>query len=65
MSAPSDQPRRDRQRGQSSIEYLVVCGALAFALGIGMSGEDSVLRQLLVAFQTAYQRFSFALSLPY
>jgi hypothetical protein len=52
------------QHGQSSIEYLVVCAALAFALGVGMSGEDSVLHQLLVAFQTAYRRFSFALSRP-
>lgn len=51
--------------GQSSIEYVIVCAALAFALGVGMQGEDSVLNQLLWAFQTAYRRFSFALSLPY
>lgn len=53
------------QAGQSSVEYVIVCAALALALGIGMQGEDSVLSQLVSAFQTAYRRFSFALSLPY
>ncbi|HEY8605865.1 MAG TPA: hypothetical protein VIM12_01965 [Noviherbaspirillum sp.] len=54
-----------RQQGQSAFEYAVVCAALAFALGIGMSDEGSVLRQLLAAFQAAYFRFTFALSLPF
>lgn len=53
-----------RQRGQSSIEYAVVCAALAFALGVGMIDDTSVLHQLIDAFQNAYQRFSYALSLP-
>jgi hypothetical protein len=62
------QPRcfiRCRQSGQAMPEYVWVCIALAFALGIGMSGDNSVLLQLIQAFQTAYRRFSFALSLPY
>lgn len=56
--------RRARPRGQASMEYVVVCLALALALGIGMSNEQSVLWQLLDALRTAYQRFSYALSLP-
>lgn len=52
------------QRGQSSMEYIVVCGALVLALGIGMSNDQSVLRDLLEAFRTAYHNFSYAISLP-
>jgi len=50
--------------GQSSIEYVVVCAALALALGIGMSDNKSVLVQLVDAFQLAYTRIAFAYSLP-
>jgi len=48
------------------MEYAIVCAALAFALGIGigMVDDHSVLRELLEAFRTAYQKISFALSLP-
>lgn len=53
-----------RMRGQSTTEYAVVCAALAFALGVGMVDDTSVLRELLRALQTAYQKFSFAISLP-
>lgn len=52
------------QHGQSSIEYVVVCAALAFALGVGMVDDRSVLRELIGAFNTAYQKFSYSLSLP-
>ncbi len=55
---------RSAQRGQSSVDYAIVSAVLAVALGIGMSSEDSVLRQLLDAFVTAYRNFSFAISLP-
>lgn len=59
---------RDRGRkaahGQSSVEYAVVCSALAIALGVGMAGDDSVLKQLLDALGIWYQRFSFGLSIP-
>jgi len=51
-------------KGQSSVEYLVVCSALAFALGLGMTDDESALRQLLTAFQTAYQKIAFAISIP-
>ena len=50
--------------GQSSIEYVVVCAALAFALGVGMSDRNSVLGQLIDAFRLAYTRIAFAYSLP-
>jgi hypothetical protein len=50
--------------GQSSMEYVVVCAALALALGIGMSDNNSVLVQLIDAFQLAYTRIAFAYSLP-
>jgi Flp pilus assembly pilin Flp len=51
------------QRGQSSIEYVVVCAAIALTLGVGMQ-DGSVLKELVEAFRTGYQRISFALSLP-
>lgn len=53
-----------RTGGQSSIEYLVVCAALALALGLAMANQDSVLWQLAEAFRTAYRKFSYAISLP-
>ena len=52
------------QHGQSSIEYVVVCAALALALGVGMVDDTSVLKALIEALQVAYQKFSYALSLP-
>jgi hypothetical protein len=52
------------QCGQSSLEYVVVCFAIAFSLGVGMSTDESILKVLLEAFRTGYQRISFALSLP-
>lgn len=55
--------RPSKQRGQTAVEYVVVCAALAMALGVGMSDDGSVLLQLLQAFRTAYQRISFALSI--
>lgn len=54
----------DFQRGQSSVEYVVVCAALAFALGVGMTDHNSVLWELIDAFNTAYQKFSYSMSLP-
>ncbi len=46
------------------MEYVVLCAALAFALGIGMVDDQSVLQQLLQAFVLAYQKISFAIALP-
>jgi hypothetical protein len=62
MSAPH--PHRAAQHGQSSMEYVVVCAALALVLGIGMTDDASVLKQLLEGFRAGYQRISFSLSLP-
>jgi len=61
---PEGFPPSHRERGQSMIEYVVVCVALALALGVGMTDDQSVLLQLLDAFRTAYRRTSYALSLP-
>jgi hypothetical protein len=61
---PLHAPPRRGLIGQSSIEYVVVCAALAFALGIGMTDNNSVLLQLINAFRLAYTRIAFAYSLP-
>ena len=55
---------RHGQQGQSSMEYAVVCVALALALGLDLASNDSVLRQLLDAFRLAYQNLAYAISLP-
>lgn len=52
------------QCGQSLMEYVIVCAALALVLGIGMVDSNSALRQLIEALRLAYQKFSYALSLP-
>jgi len=46
------------------MEYVVVCAAMAIALGVGMSDNNSILQTLVDAFKTAYQNFSYAISLP-
>ena len=51
------------QQGQSSTEYVIVCAALALALGLDMKSDTSVLWQLLDAFKSAYANFSYAISL--
>lgn len=56
--------RRPRRcGGQSSVEYAVVCAAIALTLGIGMVNPDSVLWQLVDALRIAYQKFTYAVSL--
>jgi Flp pilus assembly pilin Flp len=42
-----------RQAGQSSVEYAVVCAAIALTLGIGMVDADSVLWQLVDGLRSA------------
>jgi hypothetical protein len=51
------------QRGQSSIEYVLVCAAFALALGISLA-DDSALREILNLFKVAYEKFTHAISLP-
>ena len=51
------------QRGQSSVEYTVICAAIALALGIGMVDQDSALWQLVDAFRNGYQNFTYAISI--
>lgn len=63
MTAAQHSPR-SRQAGQSSMEYVLLCAVVAFALGIGMGSDDSALQQLLKAFALAYQNLTFALALP-
>ena len=55
---------RGLQSGQSSVEYVVICTAIAFALFIDPRTDQSVITDLLAAFARAYQNISFALSLP-
>jgi hypothetical protein len=57
-------PASRQEHGQSSMEYVVVCAALALALGVAMANQDSVLWQLTEAFGTLYRKFSYAISLP-
>ncbi len=56
--------KQSNQIGQSSVEYAVICGVFAFVLGIGMLDDNSVLHELLTGLQTAYQKISYAMSLP-
>lgn len=56
--------RQARCRGQSSMEYTVICAAIAAALGLGMVDRDSVLWQLVQAFRAGYQKITHAISVP-
>lgn len=52
------------QSGQSSVDYVLTCAVLAMVLGVGMGNDSSVLAMLLEAFRSAYQKLSYALSMP-
>lgn len=53
------------QRGQSMTEYTIVCAALALGLfQPGIFGENAVIWELLNAFQIAYEKYAYSLSLP-
>ena len=64
MKPICDPGSRRLQRGQASMEYVIACAALALALGIAMTDDNSVLRELIEAFKVAYQKISYAISLP-
>ena len=53
--------RRLSQRGQASIEYLLIGLALCLVL---FHGEPSAMKKILVAIQQNYSHFSYAMSLP-
>ena len=60
-----------RQDGQSSMEYGVVCAALAFALFVPIQDDPAspdkartTVQIVLDGFHSAYQNISYAISLP-
>jgi Tfp pilus assembly protein FimT len=50
-----------KRQGFASIEYLVLLSIVVMLVAIG---KPSPLERLISALQLAYQRFSFAMSLP-
>lgn len=62
--------RRHARRGQSSIDYLLACAALAFVLFVPLRDAASpdqprtAFEIVLHQFKLAYERTSFAISLP-
>lgn len=65
-----DRHRARLQRGQAMVEYVVVCAALVFALFVPIKDANSpdkartTVEILIDAMKLAYQRISFALSIP-
>ena len=61
---------RSRQRGQSLVEYIILCGALAFILFVPISddvsgGESKSTIQLVFdGFSKAYKKISHSISYP-
>ena len=62
---------KDHQGGQSSMEYGVVCAALAFALFVPIQDDPAspdkartTVQIVLDGFHSAYQNISYAISLP-
>lgn len=60
-----------RQSGHATLEYVVVCAMLAFALFVPISGDAAspdaartTVQIVLDCFHRAYQNISYALSLP-
>ena len=53
--------RRLSQRGQASIEYLLIGLVLCLVL---FHGEFSAMKKILAAIQQNYSHFSYAMSLP-
>ena len=58
------------QSGQAMVEYVVVCGALAIALFVPIDDFDSpdksrsAIEIVIDGLKLAYERISFALSVP-
>lgn len=68
MSSTNDRgipPRvasRRRQAGQAYTEYVLV--ALLIVLVLTVGGENSLMAQLLAAFRSFYESYSYTLSMP-
>ncbi len=58
---PVPSARAHVQRGQAMTEYLLLTGLIGLVLVLG---QDSPLEVLFRAFQSAWGRFTFALSMP-
>lgn len=62
--------KTEYKKGQASMEYVVVCAALAFALFYPIKDANSpdeprtTVEILLDGLKTAYKKFSYAISLP-
>lgn len=63
-------PNLTRQSGQSLMEYAVVCGVLAFILFVPITdaaspaGARTTAELVAEGFLLAYQKFSYAISIP-
>lgn len=63
-------PIRCAERGQSTLDYLVACAALAFILFVPLRDSASpdqprtAFQIVLHQFKVAYDRVSYAISLP-
>jgi hypothetical protein len=62
---------KHRQAGHTSLEYVIVCAALAFALFVPIGGDGvspdsarSTLKIVLDIFRQSYRDVSHAISLP-
>lgn len=53
--------RRALQRGQSTIEYIIITLLVVIVL---VNGNPSPLERFFTAIKEAYERFSFAMSQP-
>jgi hypothetical protein len=65
MSFPIPGRPRRRQRGQSMIEYVVICAVLVAALFVPIPGTQTTASQLLAnSVRGLYGSLTFFLSLP-
>lgn len=51
-------------RGATTVEYIVVTGALVLALGVGF-GPDSVFAEFIAGMSEGWRRFVYAMSTPF
>jgi hypothetical protein len=56
--------KRSTQRGQSTVEYVVVGAILTALVAVPIAGQRSVLQLMLWAIRESWAKFLAALSLP-